>query len=124
MPDAQTLRKLNINIETTANLYQERRSPVLDAKGKPVQCEFCWGLRFHGLLGVYEVLKVDDEMRQAILAGAPSQQLKTLFRKQGTWTLQEGALAAVERGETSVKEIVRVLRGDTTPAQSPLDAVM
>ena len=56
-------------------------------------------------------------MRGIILAGGSGSQLKNLFRKQKARYLQEQALLLVEQGETSVQEVLRVLRiGDDKPA--------
>ena len=118
-PDPEMLRKLNIAPTDAETLYQERRTPILNAKGEVVPCNFCNELRFVGRFGIYEVLVVDDEMRQAIAAGASINQLKILFRKQRGVFLQEAALAAVQRGDTSVKEMVRIFKVDAPPVQAP-----
>ena len=50
---------------------------------------------------------MDDEIRQTVSAG---KSLSQAFRKQRGRYLQEEALAVVERGETSVQEVLRVLK--------------
>jgi general secretion pathway protein E len=117
-PDPNTLRKLNMNPDHISKLFQARTEPLRDAKGNPIACEFCQELRFHGRIGVYEILLVDDEVRQAIKAGGSENQLKALFRKQRSKYLQEQALYLVEQGETSIQEVLRVLKSDTPAAPS------
>jgi type II secretory ATPase GspE/PulE/Tfp pilus assembly ATPase PilB-like protein len=107
-PDAPTLRKLGINPERVTALYQARTSPLRDPKGNIIPCEFCNELRFKGRVGVYETLMVDDDMRNTVVSGKPPSQA---FRKQRGKYLQEEALALVEKGETSVQEVLRVLKG-------------
>ena len=103
-PDAPTLRKLGINPERVTALYQARTVPMKDQKGNIVPCNFCQELRFKGRVGVYETLMMDDEMRETVAAGkSPS----GAFRKQRGKYLQEEALALVEKGETSVQEVLR-----------------
>jgi hypothetical protein len=64
---------------------------------------------------VYETLLVDDEVKQIVEAGGSSNQLKSAFRKQRGKYLQEQALAKVEAGETSVQEVLRVMKaGDAS----------
>ncbi|MGH7213417.1 MAG: GspE/PulE family protein [Tepidisphaeraceae bacterium] len=111
-PDPQTLRKLNMDPNRVAKLYQARTEPLKDPKGNPIPCEFCHDLHFKGRVGVYEFFLIDDEMRQVVVAGGSSEQLKARFRKQRGTYLQEQALQQVEAGETSVQEILRVLRSD------------
>ncbi len=111
-PDAPTLRKLGINPERVTALFQARTTPMKDQKGEVVPCMFCNELRFKGRVGVYETLMIDDEVRQAIAAGkSPS----TAFRKQRGKYLQEEALALVEKGQTSVQEVLRVLKAAPAP---------
>lgn len=105
-PAPDELKKMNLPPDTT--LYQERTEPMVDQKGNPVLCDTCQELRFKGRRGVYEVVIVDDEIKDAILAGGGTSQVRTLVRKQRMPFLQESALAAIQEGETSVREVQRV----------------
>ncbi len=115
-PDPETLRKLNIDPSKVEQLYQAPKEPPTDPKGNPIHCEFCNDLRYKGRTGIYEMLIVDDELRQVVLAGGTPAQLKTAFRKQRGQYLQELGLDLVETGETSVQEVLRVLRSDSAPS--------
>ncbi|HEV2295246.1 MAG TPA: ATPase, T2SS/T4P/T4SS family [Tepidisphaeraceae bacterium] len=117
-PDPTTLRKLGMNPEKVGKLYQARTTPLVDQKGNPIPCEFCRELQFKGRTGVYETLLVDDDIRRIVEAGGSSNQLKSAFRKQRGKYLQEQALAKVEAGETSVQEVLRVMKADA-PAAAP-----
>jgi type II secretory ATPase GspE/PulE/Tfp pilus assembly ATPase PilB-like protein len=105
-----------MNPEKVGKLFQARTTPLLDPKGTPIPCEFCRELQFKGRTGVFETLLVDDEVRQIVEAGGSSNQLKSVFRKQRGKYLQEQALAKVEAGETSVQEVLRVMKAGDTPA--------
>lgn len=109
-PDPATLRKMNMDPDRISKLYQARTEPLRDAKGNPLSCEFCHDLRFHGRTGIYEILQVDDEVRQIVTGGGSVNQLKAIFRKQRSKYLQEQALSLVEEGETSIQEVLRVLK--------------
>jgi type II secretory ATPase GspE/PulE/Tfp pilus assembly ATPase PilB-like protein len=109
-PDPTTLRKLNMDPDKISTLYQARTQPMRDQKGNPIPCEFCKELYFKGRLGVYEIFLVDDDVRSVIEAGGSLNQLKAAFRKQRGKYLQEAALAQVEAGETSVQEVLRVMK--------------
>ncbi len=111
-PDPDTVRKLNLDPARVSKLYQARTEPVRDAKGNPVPCDFCKELRYKGRFGFFETLTVDDEVRQIVEAGGSVNQLKAVFRKQRGRFLQEMALMQVSEGETSVQEMLRVLRAD------------
>ncbi len=126
-PDPGTLRKLNMNPDKVSTLYQARSQPLRDAKGNPVPCEFCNDLRFKGRTGFFETFVVDDDVRDVVGSGGSDNKLKAVFRKQRGKYLQEEALSLVERGETSVQEVLRVIKGSgggeggaaTTQARTP-----
>ena len=111
-PDPSTLRKLNMDPDKVGKLYQARTQPMRDQKGNPVLCDFCKELYFKGRTGVYEIFVIDDDVKATIEAGGSINQLKAAFRKQRGKYLQEAALAQVEAGETSVQEVLRVMKSD------------
>jgi type II secretory ATPase GspE/PulE/Tfp pilus assembly ATPase PilB-like protein len=113
-PEPATLRKLNMDPDKISKLYQARTEPMRDSKGNPVPCDFCKDLHFSGRIGVFEMLVVDDEVRKIIQEGGSVNQLKGIFRKQRSRYLQEQALHLVEQGETSIHEVLRVLKTDSS----------
>lgn len=117
-PDPEALRKMNMAADRISTLYQARKEPMRDQKGNEVICPFCHGLAYKGRTGVFELFRVDDEVRKAVLAGGTVNQLKALFRKQRQRYLQEAALARVEMGDTSVEEVLRVLRSQASTSQT------
>jgi type IV pilus assembly protein PilB len=111
-PDPDQLKKYNMDPNRVTQLFQARTTPLVDQKGRPVPCTFCQELRFKGRFGVYEVFTVDKDTRQKIAAGGSPSELKQVFRRQRGRLLQEMALSAVEAGETSVQEVIRVMKGE------------
>lgn len=116
-PDPETLRKLNMDPERVTQLFQARSQPIRDSKGNAIPCEFCVDLHFKGRFGVFEVLNTDEDVRQIVLSGGSLNQLKTIFRKQRGRYLQETALGQVEAGETSIQEVLRVLKNPDQPSR-------
>jgi type II secretory ATPase GspE/PulE/Tfp pilus assembly ATPase PilB-like protein len=112
-PDPNTLRKLNMNPDAVGKLYQARKEPMRDTKGNPVPCTFCHDLAFKGRFGIYEVMLIDDELRHVIANGGTDAQIKQAQRGKRGRLLQEVALAQVQAGETSVEEVLRVLKSDS-----------
>jgi type IV pilus assembly protein PilB len=72
-------------------------------------CVFCSQTGYQGRIGVYEVMKVTDEMRALVVANANHDDLKELAVEQGMVTLQEQALRLVEKDVTTVAEIMRTI---------------
>ena len=114
-PDARTLKAMGLPADKPLTLYKPQVGLAKDDKGNPIPDPFCHGLGYKGRIGAFEVVVVDDELRQALLQGAAGQQVKSLFRKAGGRYLQEMALGIVQVGETSLKEVQRVLEGKDAP---------
>jgi type II secretory ATPase GspE/PulE/Tfp pilus assembly ATPase PilB-like protein len=72
-------------------------------------CVFCAQTGYQGRIGVYEVLKVTDEMKALIVANATHDQLKEMATEQGMVSLQDQALRLVERDVTTIAEILRTI---------------
>ncbi|MEM6748988.1 MAG: ATPase, T2SS/T4P/T4SS family [Planctomycetota bacterium] len=70
-------------------------------------CDFCNGSGYKGRMALFEILVMDDEIRELIMAEASSQQLMAAARKRGMRTLRESGLLAVFDGMTSLDEVVR-----------------
>ena len=103
----------------SARFTPPAKSRFCDSKGNAVPCTFCYDLAFKGRTGVYEIFTIDDEVRKIIETGGSENQLKQVFRKQRGKLIQEMALAQVKAGETSVEEVLRVLKADTPPGAAP-----
>jgi general secretion pathway protein E len=111
-PDPDTVRKLNLDPGKVTQLFMPRKEPMRDQKGNPIPCDFCKELRYKGRFGVFEILDVDKDVKQIVSGWGSVNQLKAVFRKQRGRFLQEMALQQITDGETSVQEMVRVLRAD------------
>ena len=70
-------------------------------------CEHCCS-GYYGRTGIYEMLVVTPEIRNALDAGASSSQLAEIAMKQGQRKLFSAGLALAEQGITSVEEVNRV----------------
>lgn len=71
-------------------------------------CGHCRGSGFKGRKAIAEVLTLNDEIRELIVARAPIRQLKKAAQANGTRLLRESALDLVRNGETTLSEINRV----------------
>jgi general secretion pathway protein E len=71
-------------------------------------CGNCRGTGYRGRKAVAELLVLDDELREMILAREPLRRMKDAARARGMKNLREAALASVARGETTLEEINRV----------------
>lgn len=70
-------------------------------------CDKCNNLGFKGRCGLYELIVMDDEIRDLISGGASTDLLRNSCRKKGFMTLREAGLKALYAGVSSLDEIVR-----------------
>jgi type II secretory ATPase GspE/PulE/Tfp pilus assembly ATPase PilB-like protein len=73
-------------------------------------CTKCGGTGYHGRVGVYELLAINDRMKDLIRENAPMSTVKNEARKDGMLYMQEEGLRLVVRGVTSVDEIRRIAK--------------
>ena len=71
-------------------------------------CGQCRGSGFKGRKAISEILNLNDEIRELIVAREPIRKIKDAARRNGTRYLREGALELVANGETTLQEINRV----------------
>lgn len=93
---------------------QEVQAPrFMQAEGiakawEPKGCGHCNGTGYRGRVGLYEEFVVDEKIREAIAAGAPTAKLRSRAEKQGMKTLWQLGLELAAEGVTSPDEILRV----------------
>jgi type IV pilus assembly protein PilB len=61
-----------------------------------------------GRIAIYEVMPVNDEIRDLILHAAPAAELDAAARRAGMKTLRQSGLMKVIEGTTTVEEVLRV----------------
>ena len=71
-------------------------------------CGDCRGTGYKGRRAVAEILRLDDELREMIVARQPVRQVKEAARRKGTRSLTEAALEVARSGRTTIEEVKRV----------------
>ena len=70
-------------------------------------CDACNNTGYKGRQGLYEIMMLDDEMRDMIVKHASTQVLRVEAKKRGMRTLRQCGLLAIYDGVTSIEEVVR-----------------
>jgi type IV pilus assembly protein PilB len=70
-------------------------------------CERCSNTGYKGRVGLYEVLEIEDEMREMILSGASAFELRQKAVQNGMMTLRGSGLQKIRDGMTTLDEVVR-----------------
>jgi len=83
----------------------EEAKTVQIMKGKG--CTTCNKTGYKGRTGLYEVMEVDDEIRELVLVGASAVELKKKAIERGMITLRRSGLIKVAAGWTTLEEVAR-----------------
>jgi type IV pilus assembly protein PilB len=70
-------------------------------------CSRCNNTGHRSRAGIFELILMNDEIRDLISAGVSTDQLRQACRKQGMSTLRESGLRAIFNGTTTIDEVVR-----------------
>ncbi|MEZ5126228.1 MAG: ATPase, T2SS/T4P/T4SS family [Thermoleophilia bacterium] len=74
----------------------------------PVGCGKCFGTGYRGRIGLYEVLTIDDELRDLISADGTLLDIQRMARAKGVQSLRDDGIRKVLDGTTSYLELMRV----------------
>lgn len=91
-------------------LTEEEAEAATPMKGKG--CDKCRGTGYKGRMGIYEILPITEDIRNAIIAGMSDIEIKHIAMKKGMKTLRQSALLKMARGITTVEEVVAVTLAD------------
>ena len=98
-PDVGTLDFLGVD--------DDRRSGVRLTRGIPHDDNFNTG--YAGRTGVFEVLTIDDDVREAVISGKSAREIQKVAVANGMLSLEAAAKRKVLEGETTIEEIHRVM---------------
>jgi general secretion pathway protein E len=75
---------------------------------KPRGCAQCLRTGYRGRTGIFEVVVVDDDMRELVKAKASAREYRALLRRRGVASLRRVGMQKVKDGLTTVDEVLRV----------------
>lgn len=100
-------KKINVSDQFLKNMSLEMgRTPSELYEGKG--CENCNQTGYHGRIGIYELLLIQDEIHDLVLEKTSSIPIKEKARELGMTTLREDGWEKVRQGITTASEIYRV----------------
>ena len=128
-PPPQLLAKLGIPAGRVKVLYkewtppppptpeEEKESEKRKLKLPPTACPLCeqdgplcHGIGYRGRTGIFELLDVNDQLREALVKEPKLEVLRKIARAAGHRSLQEEGILLVAQGLTSLTELQRVLK--------------
>jgi type IV pilus assembly protein PilB len=88
-----------------AGFTQQEARTIKVMKGRG--CERCNSTGYKGRTALYEVMEINDVVRELILVGASSLELKKKAVEQGMMTLRRSGLCKIMLGQTTIDEVLR-----------------
>ncbi|MHC4489832.1 MAG: GspE/PulE family protein [Planctomycetota bacterium] len=117
-PNKELFKKFNISAEKTKVLYRAGKV-LVDKHGKSSTCDNCQGTGFFGRTGVFEIITINDGLRNVIKQSKSLSEIATQFRRAKMLYLQEQALRKVISGTTAINEMIRALSTSKTKQSKP-----
>jgi len=108
-PPPEVLKQLGLPAGRIEALYRPPTQPI-DPKRPDVVCDACQGVAYVGRTAIFELLVVDDAIRQVLTTAPKLENLRAVARKAKQRSLQEEGVLLVARGVTSIPELLRVLK--------------
>ena len=96
IPDKKLIEVSGVNIDSSAKFFR--------GKG----CDACKNLGYSGRTAIFEIMFIDREIQQMIMAGENFTEIETRARKNGMKTLREMAVQKAIDGITTLEEAIRV----------------
>lgn len=103
-PNPEFLKQAGLSAEKVKELFRPRENKGAD------RCTHCSGMGYMGRIGVFELLVVNDRMREMIRETESLTAIRAEARKAGMLTMMEEGVRLVVRGVTSVDEVLRVVK--------------
>ncbi len=94
--DRETLTKLGLAGENKLKFYR--------GKG----CAYCGGTGYYGRVGIFELMAMNDKIKELVMSQTPTNIFKKAAREAGMKTLREDGLEKITQGITTVGEVMRV----------------
>ena len=74
---------------------------------KPVGCERCRNLGFRGRVGIFEILRMSEEIHEHIVKRDSARLIRQTAVAQGMYSLQQSGWEHIKRGTTTFEEVMR-----------------
>ncbi|WP_456465300.1 type IV-A pilus assembly ATPase PilB [Desulfurobacterium sp.] len=107
-PKCKEPYKYPIEVLMEVGFSKEQAATIKTYRGKG--CDYCNGTGYKGRVGFYEVLEMSHKVRDAILKGKTSDDIRQIAILEGMRTLRDIGRIKIAKGDTTPEEVLRVTR--------------
>ena len=109
-PDCRGEDETDPDVLIEAGMSEEEAKSIRVMKG--MGCRMCGETGYKGRVALYEVMPMSDDLKECVLQGYSSIELKREAIRLGMQTLRQAGLKKVREGMTTLEEVLRVTRAD------------
>ncbi|MFO0844629.1 MAG: GspE/PulE family protein [Gemmataceae bacterium] len=111
-PNPEMLKRAHLPAGKIKALYRPPKPEEMpeDDEGEPSLCDYCNGTGYRGRTGIFELLVVNDKIREMLKDNPNIDAIRNEAAKNGMVYLQQDGMRVVLEGETSVEELLRVAK--------------
>lgn len=102
----EIVRLIKAQIELSGNTATSIPDTLYRGRG----CKVCGNSGFQGQIGIFELFRITDTIRELILREATVAEVRKKAIEEGMTTMFEDGLDKVERGITTIEEVLRVVK--------------
>jgi type IV pilus assembly protein PilB len=97
----------DVPVQALLNIgFSESEAPTIELfKGRG--CDECNQRGYKGRIGIYEVMRISEDIRELILSGASAIELRRKALEEGMIGLRQSGLQKIRDGVTTIEEVVR-----------------
>ena len=113
-PSPKLLHQLGLPQGRVAVLYKPfiHHPDMVDEKENPIPpCPKCSGIGYRGRTGIFEFLKLTDQLKAAIIQKPQLKHLQAVAEAGGHVSMKMEGIVLIAKGMTSIEELQRVLKG-------------
>ena len=101
-------RKPVKSVDESVAAYLEECGADAEQLHQGVGCDRCRQTGYKGRIGLFELLELDDEIRNLVVRNVPLPELRGAAKDKGMRTLREDGLEKAAAGVTTIEEVLRV----------------
>ena len=110
-PLSKTSKKIavaDLDTHITQHISDKKQITVYYGKG----CEVCRNSGYLGRIGIFEIIELTEEIKEAISAKQNSDRITQLAKAAGMTTLVEDGIQKALEGKTTIEEVTRVTKSN------------
>ncbi|HUX07379.1 MAG TPA: type IV-A pilus assembly ATPase PilB [Acidobacteriota bacterium] len=106
-PDCKEVMEMPPKALVDIGFTEEESKTVKVYKGRGVDCKTCGGTGYKGRIGLFELMEVNQSIRDLVLSGGTSDDLRRQAKADGMITLRRSGLEKIKAGVSTLEEVLR-----------------